>query len=106
VGHKTIDMLVDDWSRVAGSKKSQISFEKFVDLMQHLPPSDLQCLFELYDVDHNNKVSFDEYVLTVVILMDGTLNEKLSCTQLCGLFLGHSRQYLMTQFGSGLQLFL
>jgi len=46
--------------------------------MQHLPPADLKNLFELYDVDHNNKVSFDEYVLTVVVLMDGSLDEKLS----------------------------
>lgn len=48
--------------------------------MQHLPKDDLRKLFELYDTDHNNKVSFEEYVLTVVVLMDGTLDEKLTRT--------------------------
>jgi hypothetical protein len=80
VGNKTVDTLLDDWSRVAGNKKTQISFEKFCELMQHLPRDDLRKLFDLYDVDHNNKVSFEEYVLTVVVLMDGTVDEKLTRT--------------------------
>lgn len=75
---KTLDTLLDDWNNVAGNKKSEISFDKFCDLMQHLPKEDLKTLFELYDIDHNNKISFEEYVLTVVVLMDGSLDEKLT----------------------------
>jgi len=78
VGSKTLDTLLDDWNRVAGNKKTQITFEKFCELMQHLPKDDLRKLFDLYDTDHNNKVSFEEYVLTVVVLMDGSLDEKLT----------------------------
>jgi len=78
VGVKTIETLLDDWNRVAGDRKSQIDFDKFAELMQHLPRQDLRALFEMYDLNHNNKVSFEEYVTTVVVLMDGTLDEKLS----------------------------
>jgi len=78
VGVKTIDTLLDDWNRVAGDRKSQLEFDKFAELMQHLPKQDLRALFEMYDLNHNSKVSFDEYVATVVVLMDGSLDEKLS----------------------------
>jgi len=78
VGVKTVETLLDDWTRVAGERKAQIAFDKFAELMQHLPKQDLRALFEMYDLDHNDKVSFDEYVVTVVILMDGKLEEKLS----------------------------
>lgn len=44
---------------------------------KHLDSNDLEALFHLYDLDHNQMVSFDEYLVSVVVLMDGTLDEKI-----------------------------
>lgn len=39
----------------------------------------MKALFELYDINHNNLISWKEYVCTVVLVMNGTVEEKLAC---------------------------
>jgi len=39
---------------------------------------DLKALFDLYDINHNNEISWKEYVCTVVLIMNGTSDEKLT----------------------------
>jgi len=67
-----LDKLQTDWG-----KRKQIGYEEFCELMQSLPSNELQALFTLYDINHNGKISWKEYVCTVVLIMNGTLEEKL-----------------------------
>jgi len=68
-----LERLQSDW----GSRKS-IGYEEFCQLMQSLPSDELKALFNLYDIDHNGKISWKEYVCTVVLIMHGNLDEKLT----------------------------
>jgi len=68
-----LERLQTDW----GNRKS-IGYEDFCQLMQSLPSTELKALFNLYDIDHNGKISWKEYVCTVVLIMHGSLDEKLT----------------------------
>jgi Ca2+-binding EF-hand superfamily protein len=46
--------------------------------MQSLPTNELRALFDLYDINHNGKISWKEYICTVVLIMHGSLEEKLT----------------------------
>eukprot|EP01123_Difflugia_compressa_P011004 TRINITY_DN419_c0_g2_i3.p1 TRINITY_DN419_c0_g2~~TRINITY_DN419_c0_g2_i3.p1 ORF type:complete len:174 (+),score=29.87 TRINITY_DN419_c0_g2_i3:46-567(+) len=72
VSKDVLSKLQDDW----GNRK-EIGYEEFCKLMQQLPSDDLNALFTLYDINHNGRISWKEYVCTVVLIMNGTLEEKL-----------------------------
>eukprot|EP01130_Rhizamoeba_saxonica_P000403 TRINITY_DN10364_c0_g1_i1.p1 TRINITY_DN10364_c0_g1~~TRINITY_DN10364_c0_g1_i1.p1 ORF type:complete len:179 (-),score=46.14 TRINITY_DN10364_c0_g1_i1:5-541(-) len=79
IGSGFLDDLNEQWEAIAGNEK-QIDEEKFGELMAHLKQDQrkLESIFNMYDIDHNGYISKKEYICSVVLLMDGSLNEKIS----------------------------
>jgi len=78
IGTPTFDSLLGDWTKVAKSEKNTIHFKEFKKLMQdHLTEDQLKMLFQLYDINHDNQISFQEYVCLVVLLMKASEKEKI-----------------------------
>uniref|UniRef100_A0A6B2LLR1 EF-hand domain-containing protein n=1 Tax=Arcella intermedia TaxID=1963864 RepID=A0A6B2LLR1_9EUKA len=75
VSKEVLEKLETDWGDK--HKKAEIGIEDFSKLMQNLPEAEIESLFKLYDINHNGKISWKEYVCTVVLIMNGTLEEKL-----------------------------
>eukprot|EP01125_Pyxidicula_operculata_P005141 TRINITY_DN1874_c0_g1_i1.p1 TRINITY_DN1874_c0_g1~~TRINITY_DN1874_c0_g1_i1.p1 ORF type:complete len:189 (-),score=26.66 TRINITY_DN1874_c0_g1_i1:278-844(-) len=80
LGRKNLEQLKREWYMATGVKTIQnsfASFEQFRKLMHQLPDADLKCLFAMYDQNHDDRISWAEYITVVVRLMHGSTTDKL-----------------------------
>uniref|UniRef100_A0A6B2LQL5 EF-hand domain-containing protein n=1 Tax=Arcella intermedia TaxID=1963864 RepID=A0A6B2LQL5_9EUKA len=62
-----------------GDKKASKTLKEFEQLLdeQNVPPQYRDILFYVYDINHNGKISWVEYVCTLVLVTHGTPEEKI-----------------------------
>eukprot|EP01127_Copromyxa_protea_P011811 TRINITY_DN3002_c0_g1_i3.p1 TRINITY_DN3002_c0_g1~~TRINITY_DN3002_c0_g1_i3.p1 ORF type:complete len:165 (-),score=29.47 TRINITY_DN3002_c0_g1_i3:44-538(-) len=76
LGLPQLGSLQQEWNKHSGPKGA--TFEQFKKLMHQLDEAELKRLYNLYDLDHDNCISWIEFVCCIVIISSGTVEDKLS----------------------------